>query len=95
MAASASVGCFARWPVSASASCSSAPSSTTFQIIPQSAARSASKVSPSMASARARASPISRGRKKLAPESGTSPIFTNAWMNFALRAASTISQASA
>ena len=63
--------------------------------MPQASARAASTGSPSIASARARASPIRRGRKKLAPESGTRPIFTNAWMNFALRAASTISQASA
>jgi hypothetical protein len=62
-----------------------AASSTARQIIPQASARSASTVSPSIASARARASPISRGRKKLAPESGTRPIFTNAWMNRALR----------
>ena len=95
IAASASVGCVARCAVSFSASGCNAASSTARQIIPHASARSASTVSPSIASARARASPISRGRKKLAPESGTRPIFTNAWMNLALRPASTMSQASA
>ena len=91
----APVGPAASCAVSASASAFSAASSTARQIMPQASACAAGTGSPSIARARARASPIRRGRKKLAPESGTRPIVTKAWTKLALRAASTMSQASA
>jgi hypothetical protein len=81
--------------VSASASASTRSSSTAFQIIPQASAVAPSMVSASIIAARARASPIIRGRKKVPPESGTRPIFEKAWTNFAERPATTMSQASA
>ena len=48
-----------------------------------------------MAIALARASPISRGNIQEPPASGMSPTRAKDWMNFALLAASTMSQASA
>ena len=51
--------------------------------------------SPSSEHAFARASPISRGRKKLTPQSGASPMRLKARTKLALRAAITMSQASA
>ncbi len=62
---------------------------------PQAAACSAESLSPSIANPIARAGPTSRGRKYVPPESGTSPIFENAWIKLADFAATTMSQASA
>ena len=63
--------------------------------MPQACACSAPIFSPSSAQALARAGPISRGRKKLTPQSGISPMRLNASTKLALRAATTMSQASA
>ena len=58
-------------------------------------ASSAGTELPSMASARARASPTVCGRNQVPPRSGISEMRTKAWSKRAERAASTISQASA
>ena len=63
--------------------------------MPQASAVSAGSASPVSASARARASPISRGRNQVPPESGTRPMRAKACTKLAERAASTMSQASA
>ena len=70
-------------------------SSTARQIRPQLAALSAGKSCASRARPRARASPTRRGRNQVPPESGISPTRAKDWMNFALRLAITMSQASA
>ena len=76
----------------ASTSAGNAASSTHFQIRPSRAASSAPSLSPSIASPSACARPTSRGSSQVPPQSGTRPIFENAWMKLAERAATTMSQ---
>ena len=95
IAASACVGCAARWAASLFASPISSASSTAFQIMPHCAACSAETGSASIASAFARASPSRCVSDQVPPQSGSSPILTKDWMNFADFAASTISPCSA
>jgi hypothetical protein len=80
---------------SASTSESSWSSSTHFQISPHSSAFSAGSGSPVSARPNARACPTRRGKTQVPPLSGMRPIAEKLWMNFAERAATTMSQASA
>ncbi|MCG3189996.1 MAG: hypothetical protein LKCHEGNO_02548 [Burkholderiaceae bacterium] len=58
-------------------------------------ASSAASLSPVIARPIALARPTSRGSSQVPPQSGTRPIFENAWMKTADRAATTRSQPSA
>ena len=78
VSARALVGAWARRPASFIVSFSRASSGTTRLTNPARKASSAERVSPSMAISRARPSPMSRGRKKEVPASGTRPILINA-----------------
>ena len=95
VATSARVGSAARRAASASTSALKAASSTHFQIRPRRTASSAPSLSPSIASAIALARPTRRGSSQVPPQSGIRPIFENAWMKLAERAATTMSQSSA
>ena len=95
MSASAFVGIAASRCASAFTVSAKASSSTHCQISPIACASAALSLSPVIASASARARPTRCGSSHVPPQSGISPIFENAWMKLAERAATTMSQPSA
>jgi len=82
------------WPATAATSASSLSSSTAFQMRPQASAFSRKRLG-QHGDPRARAGPTRRGRVHVPLASGTRPILAKACRKLALRAANTISQASA